>query len=325
VRPNEEGAARPASIPYAAIVAVPALLSYCLFRVLRVALDQVKRRYSARHPASSRQWQILSREFVEKPLVLPLIMTGAPRWNPHAVIGTLGPFFVKDTISLDAKDARGSGDWFFAVYGHPRREAAGSSSHLNDAGADWIELKVPKAGHYIIGARYYRPRPSVKFPAARLDGVETAAASITTPDVNQFYAELWKRENALYRAMAFYVLILLRCRHRVPERWVVRELIPVGNPETRFVFGVCRRGERLLWRIDRGILDSHDIFLTFYSRGSFPLLWFEIDDVEPTDARVAPSDGFFLARIQPKRSCASSAVGELPEEPLSIEIASSAA
>jgi hypothetical protein len=325
VRPNTGGAAKPASIFYAATVAGPALLSYCLFRALRIALDEVKRRYSARHPESSRQWQILSREFVEKPLVLPLIMTGAPRWNPHAVIGTLGPFFVKDTISLDAKDARDSGEWFFAVYGHPRRETVGTSSHLNDAGADWIELKVPKAGHYIIGARYYRPRPSIRFPVVRLDGIEAAAASITTPDVNQFYTELWKRENALYRAMAFYVRTLLRCRHLVPERWVVRELIPVGNPETRFVFGICRRGERLLWRIARGILDRYDIFLTLYSRGSFPLLWFEIDHVEPSNARIAPSDGFFLARIQPKRSSASSAIRESAEMPLSIEIASSGA
>lgn len=325
MRPTAMGTTKPATPLYAAAVAGPALLSFGLFRTLRFALGRIKRAYLARHPEGARQWQIFSREFVEKPLVVPLLLTSAPRWNPHAVIGSLGPFLVKDTISVDARDARTSGEWFFAVYSHPRHEAVGSLSHLNDGGEDWIELKVPKAGYYSIGARYYRPRSSITFPVVRADGLETTAAAVTTPEVNLFYANLWKRENALHRAMAYYMRVLLRCRNLVPDRWVFREFIPVGNPETRFAFGTCRQGERLLWDIEPDILDRFDIYLTLYSRGSFPRLWLEIDRASASGATIVPCDGFYLARIQQKSPPGAWALRPLADDSPSIEFASAGA
>jgi hypothetical protein len=299
------------------VLALPALLSFALFRSLRALLQAAKRRYSARHPESSRQWQVISGGFVAKPLVVPLIMTSAPRWNPHAVIGTLGPIPVHETIAFAAAAPRAAGDWFFAVYSHPGHEPAGSASHRHDAGQDWIEVKVPKPGQYVVGARYYRARAEVAFPAARADGAPIAGPSAPIADANQFYATLWMRDSLLYRAIAFYVWALLRCRGRVPERWITRELIPVGNPETRFAFGTCRTGDLLSWKLTPGEREQFDLFLTIYSRGSFPRSWSEGDGPVP-----APCDGFYLARIQPK--AAGPAAGLSRGETPAIEIASPA-
>lgn len=287
---------------YLALAALPAALSFAWFRLVRALLSAAKARHLARHPESSRQWQIFSRSFVEKPLVLPLIMTSAPRWNPHAVIGTLGPFHVREKIAIDAAAARRSGEWFFVIYRHPDRQTVGSCSHLNDPGSRWVEFAVPEPGQYALGARYYHPHAALEFPAVQADGGAVGPPLPCAPEVNDFYPRLQLRESLFYRSLAFYVWVLLRGRAHLPAAWVHQEFLPVGNPETHFAFGTFRRGEIPAWsRAVETAGEDLDCFVTLYSRASFPLVWFEVNRRAATPGTPAPTDGFYLVRLQPKK------------------------
>ena len=308
-----------AGLPYLALVALPAALSFVWFRLVRALLTAAKARYLARHPASSRQWQVFSQPFLEKPLVLPLLLTTAPRWNPHAVIGTLGPFFARERIAIDAAAARRSGEWFFVIYRHPGRETVGSCSHLNDPGSPWVEFKVPAPGHYAIGARYYHPRSPLEFPAVQADGDAVGSSLPVPPGVNDFYSRLQQRDRLFYRSLAFYVWVLVRGRAHLPAAWVHREFLPVGNPETRFAFGAFRRGEIPAWSAAVATADQdHDCFVTLYSRASLPVTWFEANRGTPSPATPAPADGFYLVRLQPKKRPATTETLTAAEKSVSV-------
>lgn len=296
-REIKEGAA----LPYLILAALPAILSFAWFRFVRALLGLAKARYAARHPETSRRWQVFSREFVEKPLVLPLILTTAPRWNPHAVIGTFGPVAVQRRIAIDATAARRSGEWFFVIYRHPGRETVGSFSHLTDCGGGWAEFEVPQPGQYAIGARFYHPDATVTLPAVQADGAAVGEAREVAADVNQFYHTLRTRESTFHRCLAYYIWVLLRSRAFLPTAWVHREFLPVGNPETTFEYGLFRRNETVEWELAPERCAGCDVYVTLYSRGSFPFAWFEWSPTQLSPERVAPCDGYFLIRIQPGR------------------------
>jgi hypothetical protein len=49
----------------------------------------------------------------------------------------------------------------------------------------------------------------------------------------------------LLLAMHQYVYPMLVLRRHLPAAFVHAEFLPVGNPETRYVYGACRAGHRL--------------------------------------------------------------------------------
>ena len=66
------------------------------------------------------QWRVLSQKMIDAPLILPVLMTKGPRWNTHAVIGTLGPFKVAEAIAINVATAnKSSGSWIAVVYSFP--------------------------------------------------------------------------------------------------------------------------------------------------------------------------------------------------------------
>jgi hypothetical protein len=294
--------ARSASWLYFLGSIVPAALSFLLFRLVRSALKKAKLRYISRHPESCKEWQLMNAEFVRKPLVLPLIMTGAPRWNPHALIGTVGPIAVKNTIALHAPTARASaGEWFFVIYSHPDHKTIGSLSSLTDSGAEWEFVSVPRAGQYTIGARYYHPQVSLQFPEIRIDNASMIPSKRGSPDANAFYSELRQRENIFYRSLQYYIYAMLRCRDWFSRDFVQREFLPVGNPETEFVFGPIRAGEPLILNFDPRLFETTDIYVTIYSRCSFPIAWFELTASSLREPCIAQEAGFYLMRMQKKK------------------------
>src|SRR5262249_49587240 len=78
--------------------------------------------------------------------------------------------------------------------------------------------------------------------------------------------------------------------------FVEREFLPMGNPETRFAYGIVRRGRALRLRLDPRLLAASDVYFTLYSRDSFPACWYQVFEADHTTP-AAVEDGFFLLRL----------------------------
>lgn len=293
--------ARPPAAPFYLVgMAVPAVLSLGLYRTVRGLLQRAKARHLARHPEACRRWQVFSREFLARPLVVPLLLTSAPRWNTHAIIGAFGPVTVRRKLAFHVAAARRSADWYFVVYRHGTHETVGSISHLNDSGAEWQEFIVPTPGEYTVGARYYRAAASVEFPAVQVDDSPLIETQLAT-ETGNCHEQLAARDCWFFRALAFHVWYLLRCRRHLPETWLRKAFLPVGNPETTFVYGHFRRDQPFVLPAAPDAPADCDRFLTLYSRASLPVSWRTLDATSAREPLTVPYDGFFLVRLLPRR------------------------
>ena len=73
-----------------------ALLSFGFYRANRLLISRLYRRFQSRLGSRATRWRLLNRTTLAMPISLPVLMTTGPRWNTHALIGTLGPLNVVD-------------------------------------------------------------------------------------------------------------------------------------------------------------------------------------------------------------------------------------
>lgn len=294
-------------IPWAAIYRLPlALASYGLFRITKWILQRLANRYHSRNPALLRKWQLLSKEFFSKPGALPMYLVTAPRWNTHAVIGTLGPIEAQAEIAIELQAARDSAEsWFFVIYSYPKRRALGAISSLqpNCSGI----FRVPKPGQYLVGARYYHCADRACFPVVQVDGLVCAQAVPVPPGVNDFYDGLHRRGNLFYYCLGYHAYPMLRYQ-LLPRRWVERVFLPVGNPETDFRYGTIEPGQKLVCDMSSEQFEAYNLYVTLYSRMSLPVLSYEVHSRTRGPGPPAPVQGFYLVRLQAKSAAAPAAV-----------------
>lgn len=295
----EDNSCRPLDL----ILSAPlALLSFAFYRAVRWVLRELASQSARRNPARSQAWQPISAELLRRRGVLPLLMTSGPRWNPHAVIATAGPLDVAHTLEIDTAAARASASqWFFVVHRYPTREIAASISSLSASSASWETCQVPAPGQYVVAARYYEPAATAQFPRMRLDGRAAVAPKEAPPETNAFYRDLCQKQNAFYYALAYYIAPMLRCRRFLGRTFVEREYLPVGNPATQFRYGVLKKGERIHCRMPSSLLRDFHLYVTIYSRQSFPILWYEVNPQADPFGPPSPAAGYYLIRLQPRR------------------------
>lgn len=270
-----------------------ALVTWPSFRILRWLLRRLRdRRF--RHPERAHRWRWLSPELLATPLALAYTMTSAPRWNPHALIATVGPLDVAGRLTVDVEAARRSAaTWTFVAYDHRSMANLGC---LDPNGADG-QLDLPP-GRYILAARYYEPRAPVELPAVAVDGRPLVASAAADADIGAVTAAVARRRRWPYRLLHHHMFVLLRFRRWLPAGLVEREFLPVGNPTTDFRFGIVVAGERLTLDVaDR--LASDLVLFTRYGRDSFPRQWYAIEEPVHTTA-PADVDGFYLVRFHPR-------------------------
>jgi len=267
--------------------------------------------YARRHPDHAHQWQPFSGEFLNRPGVLPVLSTGAPRWNPHAIIGSTGPFVIKQAIGFHSAVARKSAAlWTLVIYSYPHRETVGILSSFKASGKEWDTLDV-KPGTYVVGLRYYRWKEQVEFPAIQGDSQDLVPAKKVPRDINDFYNGLFERRSPFYYGLHFYVYTMLRFRNMLPSTFVERQYAPVGNPETRYLYDTIQAGDHLQFKAPPAVLRDYDIYLTIYSRHSLPALWRQISDSQEC---VSPVKGFYLVRIHPRFREASDWKNEIQQQ-----------
>ena len=174
------------------------------------------------------------------------IMTTGPRWNTHAIIGTVGPITIKRSLVMNVASAEDSARvWTLVINDFPSyRPVTALSSHSAPFTGQWAEVPI-EPGTYSIALRYYHSGGRVDLPALTVDGVEVVHETSVPPNLNDIYFDLAKRSNLFYLCFHYYVFVLLSYRRYFPASFVEKEFLPQGNPETRFYFGAVRKGERV--------------------------------------------------------------------------------
>ena len=227
-------------------------------------------------------------------------MTKGPRWNTHAIIGTLGPFSVKETIEIDVVTAsKSSRSWIAVVYSFPGYKTITSieSEKINIA-LPWHTIKLP-AGKYSLGVRYYNRLETINYPAKKVDSKPYVDSFNVPNNINDYYYDLINAKNWFYSSLHYYIFTILKLRKYLPESFVRREYLPVGAPATHFEYNYLESNQGLTINIKPEIVEQFDTYFTLYDRSSLPLSWCII--AEPQYS-LAPQDtkGYFLLRVRPK-------------------------
>ncbi len=305
-------ALRAAALVYQAPLA---LGSFLLFRGFRWLMRQAVVLHYALRPAQARRWRPLNGASLRNPLALPVLMTSAPRWNPHAVVATAGPLPVRHSLALDVAEARRSaGSWSVVVYTFPDFRTVATVDSLDPTAPDLRAVPLPP-GRYWLGLRYYHWSAGLELPAVTADGAPAVPALPLSPDVNDFYNDLRDRGGWFYLGLHYYVYVLLRWRDWLPRSFVEREFLPVGNPDTGFRYGALGRGEALSLELRPELLDAADVYLTLYNRASFPVFWGPVATTEYVTAPCAKPCSYLL-RVQKKPEGAA----EVPEEWIRVSV-----
>ncbi|MBF2036054.1 MAG: hypothetical protein IGR92_11420 [Leptolyngbyaceae cyanobacterium T60_A2020_046] len=278
------------------------LVSFGFSRGLRATLTNLGRYYNPMNRQETPQWQVVSAEFLAKPIKLLWAMSRA-RWNLHALIAIAGPFTLTQSISLNvATIAQGTPSWTAVFYTLRDYETLASISSLSIAGdREWETVTLPP-GRYLVGLRHYRWANPITLPAIRVDGQDTLAAEslASPPDFNRFYRDLLPRQGVIHQALNGYVYPLLRYGKGLPAAFVRRVFLPVPNPETQFHFGALRRGEGVQFTVDSAIAANYELFFSLYNRFCFPLDWYPIT-TETHETQPCDQKAVFILRIHPKR------------------------
>ncbi|MBI1357402.1 MAG: hypothetical protein GC160_23935 [Acidobacteria bacterium] len=272
-----------------------ALASFVFYKVMRVIMRCLVMLNSHMKGRKGYAWGVVSAEPLQLKIALPALMTTAPRWNTHAIIGGAGPFHVERTISFDVAALQASaGSWTVVLYSFPWQRFAGMLGSIDGPFEDrWRTLELPP-GTYNAVARLYRRAETIALPEIRIDGEPAIAGRPVDPRTNDFYFDLPRRRGLFYLCLHFYIYTFLRVG---APRWLIEpELLPMGNPETVFKYGAVKRGEALAFHIPPAVLAQHDVYFTLYTRDSFPALWHPIAEPESRTEPVAES-GFYLLRL----------------------------
>jgi hypothetical protein len=155
-------------------------------------------------------------------------------------------------------------------------------------------------GRYTLALRYYGPTPAAVLPEVRVDEEIVIPGGPLPPEVNAFYARLAERTNHRWRWLALHAFHMLRHPEMYPPERTARVLLPVGNPETQFYYGLAPAGERVTVELDPDVLDEYGAYLTLYNTGSFPVAWMQITET-PFAAPAQAEETLYLLRLQPRR------------------------
>lgn len=277
-----------------------ALLSFVFYKVMKLIIGNLFTLYLAIDKKKASQWRVLSQKTINAPLVLPVLMTKGPRWNTHAIVGTLGPFSVKETIEIDLKTANNSSrSWIAAVYSFPGYKTITSiESEKIDSDLLWQTITLPP-GKYSLAVRYYNRADTIVYPAIKVDNKLYVDTFEIPSNINDYYHHLIESKNWFYSSLHYYIFTILKLRNYLPESFVRREYLPVGAPATHFAYNYLESQQALKIKIEAEIIQQFDIYFTFYDRSSFPLSWCIITESEYS-LPPQQTKGYFLLRVRPK-------------------------
>ncbi|NER22536.1 MAG: hypothetical protein F6J86_05675 [Symploca sp. SIO1B1] len=250
------------------------------------------------------KWRFVSEEVIRQPLVLSYILTTAPRWNVHAIIASTEPVPVKKSLKIDISSCVASAlSWSIGIYSSPERKPVKYiASHEPILQESWREINLDP-GKYTLGLRYYHWYDQVSLPAVSVDNNQVInTESVNSSHINNYFNYLPKliaQDNIFYRFLNYYIFTILVCQKWLPQEWVRKEFLPVGDPNNEFVYGVIYKGYSLTLTLNPLLLTNYDVYLTIFNRSSLPINFCQINTDKYTTS-VIETDGFYLVRLRHK-------------------------
>jgi hypothetical protein len=287
-----------------------AFLSFVFYKIAKFLIGNLYTIYLALNRKIANRWRVISQELIDSPLSLPVLMTKAPRWNTHAIIGTLGPFTVNDCLELDLASAGNSaGSWIAIFYSFPEYQTITTIESEKITTDDrWYKLKL-KQGKYTIGLRYYNTKQELILPAIEIDGNDFTPVTKIQSNANNFYDKLANRSNWLYLALHYYIFTILKLRRYLPESLIKAEYLPVGATDTFFAYDYLAKDKQLQIKLFADFFTDYELYLTLYDRASFPVAWLNLDRSMVKDDRFIydkhQNNLSYLIRIRHKKLAAS--------------------
>ncbi len=287
---------------YLMVEIILAFLSFLFYKIMKFIIGNLFIVYLAFNKKQASRWRILSEKMINSPLILPVLMTKGPRWNTHAIIGTLGIFKVEQEIAIDIETAnKSAASWIAVVYDFPSYKTITSiESNKIDSSNKWHYLKLP-TGRYSLGVRYYNRFDNIAFPAIKIDEQEFVDNTSVSSDTNNFYHDLIKNKNWFYVSLHYYIFTILKLRKYLPESFVKQEYLPVGAPDTTFIYNYLSTNQALQIDFTPETIDNYNIYFNLYDRSSLPLSWCQINTTK-YELPAPESNGYYLLRIRPKPS-----------------------
>jgi len=273
--------------------------SFVFFHAVKWLLNRLRR--ARDRSKESLDWRTIS-EVLGQPLALPYIMVTAPRWNPHALISRVGPFQVMHGLRIRADTAhRSARMWTLVIYRASDSRTVASIDSNSVARDDvWHEQALPP-GRYSGALRYYEWSDNPRLPEIEIDGSRRVPERSVPSNANDYFGRLLNKNGVFYACLHYYMLQMLRLRRHLPESFVRREYLPVGNPATAFLYGYLRRGQCVEITSSHGIPEAHRLYLTLYNRSSFPVMWSEVQSL-PYRTQPVDTAGSYLLRLHAMRS-----------------------
>lgn len=278
-----------------------ALISFVFFKIIQNIMRGLVTFMNNKKKSKPSSWTVVSAELISKPLVLPIFMTKAPRWNPHAIIAVAGPFNVSDSFDINIEQANNAAEnWGVIFQSLDSNDVQRLSASADKPKTPWKIVSLT-SGYYTAALRYYGYSDNVNLPSMRINGNEEVPPLSVSSNNNLFYEELRQRKNWFYILLNYYIYTMLRFSDWLPNKFVVKQFLPLGDPGMKFEYGVLRKGLRLNIEMQKNILDNYNVYVTIYDRASFPMQWCQINEQSFTTA-VADDTGYYLVRFLVKPS-----------------------
>lgn len=275
-----------------------AFFSYLFAKISKFIIGNLYTFYLIFNHKKANQWRVIDNNLVKSHLNLAVLMTKAPRWNTHAIIGTLGPFSVQNEVSIELKSPQHSAkSWIAIFYRFPSYQTVTwVESNQVDYCQNYHSLSLP-SGKYTIGLRYYNYYENLVLPAIKVDGQELTPAQQIPHNSNQFYQTLIERKNCLFLAIHYYVYTILRWQKFLPPSFVQQEFLPVGATDTKFYYDYLDQNELITLKTDQATLNKYDIYVTLYDRSSLPVDSFQLTNIEQNSISLKHK-GYYLIRVR---------------------------
>ncbi len=275
-----------------------AILSFGFYKINKFVIGNLYTLYLGRNTEQSKTWRIISENLLKKPLSLSVLMTKAPRWNTHAIIGTLGPIPVESELTINLDTIRESTEsWVGCIYDFPSYRTVTNFETLTDnPEQSELKIKLPK-GKYTVGLRYYQAKENIVYPTVTTDAEIQVPTLEVESDNNDFYKTLASKTNWYFSCLHYYIFTIFQLRDLLPEGFVKYEFLPVGATDTQFFFGALKPNESLQISIAESRRSPYSFYLTFYNRASFPLSWQKVEG--DTTIPALGKEAYYLIRMRP--------------------------
>uniref|UniRef100_A0A7S4B1Z4 Uncharacterized protein n=1 Tax=Chrysotila carterae TaxID=13221 RepID=A0A7S4B1Z4_CHRCT len=293
-------------------LAVLSYLTYIAFKVPFVAFIDKQH-----NPASAQERQplwlatqaksLVNNDFHSTLAILYNLCVG-PRWNTHTSVHWCFVKLDSGSADFELENIQMNGCSWQAIWYGPSHETIASCTASADEG-EWVKVHVQlnKSSHegipIRIGLRMYLhgTTTNMSLPRVRVDGVELKPGRervvFAKSENLAFNYLLREKQTLLHLALQWHVYTMLCCRLYLPASLVRTVYLPVGNPETQWLYGPIKAGYSLCFSLQGSVLTEHLVFCTVYSRASMPTQ--PCIEIKKTDALTEASreDGFWATRV----------------------------